>query len=55
MHYNAFLAVLFHRVVLYGPQNLVSFKKFLCMDGLGSTETATSCTATQVIPFEKCE
>ena len=28
MHYNAFLAVLFLRVVLYGPQNLVSFKKF---------------------------
>ena len=26
MHYNAFLAVLFLRVVLYGPQNLVSLK-----------------------------
>ena len=35
MHYNAFLAVLFLRVVLYGPQNLVSFKKFPCTDGLG--------------------
>ena len=56
MHYNAFLAVLFLRVVLYGPQNLVSFKKFPCTDGLaGSTETATSCTATQVISFEKYE
>ena len=55
MHYNAFLAVLFLRVVLYGPQNLVSFKKFACTDGLGSTKTATSCTATQVIPFEKYE
>ena len=55
MHYNAFLAVLFLRVVLYGPQNLVSFKKFPCKDSLGSTETATSCTATQVIPFEKYE
>ena len=55
MHYNAFLAVLFVRVVLYGPQNLVSFKKFPCTDGLGSTETATSCTATQVIPLEKYE
>ena len=55
MHYNAFLAVLFLRVVLYGPQNLVSFKKFPFTDGLGSTETATSCTATQVIPFEKYE
>ena len=51
MYYNAFLAVLFLRVVLYGPQNLVSFKKFPCTDGLGSTETATSCTATQVIPL----
>ena len=48
IHYNAFLAVLLLRVVLYGPQNLVSFKKFPCTDGLGSTETATSCTATQV-------
>ena len=37
MHYNAFLAVLFLRVVLYRPQNLVSFKKFPCTDGLGST------------------
>ena len=55
MHYNAFLAVLFLRVVLYGPQNLVSCKKFPCTDGLGSTETATSCNATQVIPFEKSE
>ena len=55
MHYNAFLAVLFLRVALYGPQNLVSFKKFPCTDGLGSTETVTSCTATQVIPFEKYE
>ena len=55
MHYNAFLAVLFLRVVLYGQQNLVSFKKFPCTDGLGSTETATSCNATQVIPFEKSE
>ena len=55
MHYNAVLAVLFLRVVLYGQQNLVSFKKFPCTDGLGSTETATSCTATQVIPFEKYE
>ena len=36
MHYNAFLAVLFLRVVLYGPQNLVSFKTFSCTDGLGS-------------------
>ena len=34
-------------------KNLVSFKKFPCRDGLGSTETATSCNATQVIPFEK--
>ena len=41
MHYNAFLAVLFLRVVLYGPQNLVSFKKFPCTDGLGSTETVS--------------
>ena len=55
MHYNAFLAVLFIRVVLYGPQNLVSLKKFPCMDGVGSTETATSCNAKQVIPFEKYE
>ena len=55
MHYNVFLAVLFLRVVLYGPQNLVSFKKFPCTDGLGSTETATSCNATQVMPFEKYE
>ena len=55
MHYNAFLAVLFLRVVLYGPQNLVSFKKFHCTGGLRSTETATSCTAKQVIPFEKYE
>ena len=55
MHYNAFLAVLFLRAVLYGPQNLVSFKKFPWTDGLGSTETATSCNATQVIPFEKYE
>ena len=54
MRYNAFLAFLFFRVVLYGPQNLVSFKKFPCkdIDGLGSAETATSCTATQVIPFD---
>ena len=55
MYYNAFLAVLFLRVVLYGPQNLVSVKKFPCTDGLGSTETGTSCNATQVIPFEKSE
>ena len=55
MNYNAFLAVLFLRVLLYGQQNPVSFKKFPCTDGLGSTETATSCTATQVIPFEKYE
>ena len=55
MHYNSFLAVLFLRVVLYGWQNLVSFKKSPCTDGLGLTETATSCTATQVIPFEKYE
>ena len=55
MHYNAFLTVLFLRVVLYGPQNLVSFKNFPCTDCLASTETATSCTATQVIPFEKYE
>ena len=55
MHYNAFLAVLFLRVFLYGPQNLVSFKKFPCTDGLASTETATNCNATQVIPFEKSE
>ena len=42
MHYNASLAVLFLRVVLYGPQNLVSFKKFPCKDdGLGSTETVS--------------
>ena len=53
MHYNVFLAGLFIRIVLYGPQKLVSFKKFPCTDGLGSTETATSCNATQVIPFEK--
>ena len=33
MHYNAFLAVLFLRVVLYGQQNLVWFKKFPCTDG----------------------
>ena len=39
MHYNAFLAVLFLRIVLYGPQNLASFKKFPCTDGLGSTGT----------------
>ena len=45
MHYNAFLAVLF----------LISFKKFPCTDGLSSTETETSCTATQGIPFEKYE
>ena len=55
MHYNGFLAVLFLRVVLYGPQNLVSFKKLTCTVGLRSTETATSCTAPQVIPFEKYE
>ena len=55
MHYYAFLAVLFLRVVLYGPQNLVSFKKFPCTDSLGSTETSTSCNAAQVIPFEKSE
>ena len=55
MHYIAFLEGLFLRVILYGLQNLVSLKKFHCMDGLGSTETATSCTATQVIPFEKYE
>ena len=55
MHYNAFLAVLFLRVILYGQQNLVSVEKFPCTDGLGSTGTATSCTATQVIPFEKYE
>ena len=53
MHYNASLAVLFLRVVLYGSQNLVSFKKFPCTNGLHSTETATSCTATQVLLFEK--
>ena len=41
MHYNACLAVLFLRIVLYGPQNLVSFKKFPCTDGLGSTETVS--------------
>ena len=41
MHYNAFLAVLFLRVVLYGPQNLVSLKKFPCTDGLVSTETVS--------------
>ena len=41
MHYDAFLAVLLLRVVLYGPQNLVSFKKFPCTDGLGSTETVS--------------
>ena len=41
MHYNAFLAVLFLRVVLYGPQNLVSFKKFPYTEGLGSTETVS--------------
>ena len=55
MHYNAFLAVIFLKVVLHRPQNLVSFQKFPCTDGLGSTETATSCTAAQVIPFEKYE
>ena len=41
MHYNAFSAVLFLRVVLYGPQNLVSFKTFPCTDGLGSTDTVS--------------
>ena len=41
MHYNAFLAVLFLGVVLYEPQNLVSFRKFPCTDGLGSTETVS--------------
>ena len=41
MHYNAFLAFLFLRVVLYGPQNRVSFKKFPCADGLGSTDTVS--------------
>ena len=35
MHYNAFLAVLFLRIVLYGQQHLVSFTKFPCTDGLG--------------------
>ena len=55
MHYNAFLAVLFLRVLLYRPQNPVSFKKFPFTDGLHSTETVTSCTATQVILFEKYE
>ena len=56
MHYNAFLAVLFLRVVLYGSQNLVSLRSSpACTDGLGSTETATSCNAAQVIPFEKSE
>ena len=37
MHFNAFLAVLFLRVVLYRLQNLVSFKKFPFTDGLGSS------------------
>ena len=57
MHYNAFLAVLFPRVVLYRPQNLVSFKKFPWMDGLGSTAGNRDqlYTATQVIPFKKHE
>ena len=56
MHYDAFLAVLFLRVVLYRPQNLLSFKNFLCTDGLVQLpETATSCTATQVISFKKYE
>ena len=41
MHYTAFSAVLFLRVVLYGPQDLVSFKTFPCTDGLGSTETVS--------------
>ena len=55
MHYNAFLAVFILRVVLYGPQNLVSFKKFPCTDGLGSTETAISCNATQQGRRKECE
>ena len=56
MHYDAFLAVLFLRVVLYGQQNLVSFKKFPCTDGLVQLkQLVTSCTATQMIPFEKYE
>ena len=56
MHYNAFFAVLFLRVDLYGPQNFVSFKKFTCTDGLGSMkQLATSCTVAQVILFEKYE
>ena len=42
MHYYAFLAVLFLRVIVYGSQNLVSFKKFPCTDGLGSTETVSN-------------
>ena len=41
MRYDAFMAVSFLRVVLYGPQNLVSFKKFPCMDSLGSIETVS--------------
>ena len=41
MRYNAFLAVLFLRVVLYGPQNLLSFKKFPCTDGHVSIETVS--------------
>ena len=41
MHYNAILAVLFLRAVLYGPQNLVLFKTFPCTDGLGLTETVS--------------
>ena len=54
MHYNAFLAVLFLRVVLYRSQNLVSFKNsFEVLVQL--PETATSRTATQVIPFKKYE
>ena len=56
MHYNAFLAVLFLRIVLYGPQNLVSFKNFPARTVLAQLkQLATSCTTTQVIPFEKYE
>ena len=50
IHYNAFLAVLFLREPFYTDRKILSrFKKFPSTHGLGSTETATSCTATQVI------
>ena len=56
MHYNAFSAALFFRVVLDWPQNLVSFKKFLCTYGLVQLkQLATSSTATQVFHADNHE